>query len=498
MRFPIGKVSGETTRNRPQLQAPRVGHVVPRRCKPSSAPMGNPRHGPATTRCASPEPDVPCEDPPVASGRPGVNLVPCPLSYGAPSGTAPNLGPITGNQPPMSMRITLILYLLLLALVALNAVYVLGWPPWTAAVPIAAAAGALAAVRAAAPGRPPALLACFQVLGTLGLIAAAGTLAAPAWQVIDAGTSVSGAGRMAPMFVAALTLYGANLWLDAALSGAGDAELERIARLLSGPRLLPAFIAALLLCAGFVLALEWLARSAEEARVVTHRFLQRGIIPPITVLLFFWGVLLLLGKRWNGWYLRRALRRWRNGESSGATAPIVASLEALATGTARVEESLALLWRRYEESYLLPRYISWAVPILGLHRHRARHLARGRRHPPDHRFRRRDFRPLRRFERRHRSAGNRLRHHPHRAVAECGADAPALAGANATRNASWPRSSGRCGGRAVSDESLRNAPTALAGTASHRPVFVPTLLRRATRRAVRPGSPGAEGPGIAR
>ena len=265
----------------------------------------------------------------------------------------------------MSMRITLILYLLLLALVALNAVYVLGWPPWTAAVPIAAAAGALAVVRAAAPGRRSALLVCLQVLGTLGLIAAAGTLAAPAWQVIGAGESASGAGRMAPMFVAALALYGANLWLDAALSGAGEETLERIARLLSGPRLLPAFITALLLSAGFILALEWIARGAEDAQVVTNRFLERGIIPPITVLLFFWGLLLLLGKRWNGWYLRRALRRWRNGEPGGATAPVVASLEALAAGTARVEESLALLWRRYEESYLLPRYISWAVPILG-------------------------------------------------------------------------------------------------------------------------------------
>ena len=265
----------------------------------------------------------------------------------------------------MSMRITLVLYLLLLALVALNAVYVLGWPPWATAVPVAAAAGALAAVRAAAPGRPSALLACLQVLGTLGLVAAAGTLSVPAWQVIDAGTSVSGAGRMAPMFVAALALYAANLWLDAALTGAGEAELERIARLLSGPRLLPAFIAALLLCAGFVLALEWIARGAEEAQVVTHRFLERGIIPPITVLLFFWGLLLLLGKRWNGWFLRRALKRWRSGEPSGAAAPIVASLEGLAAGTARVEDSLALLWRRYEESYLLPRYISWAVPILG-------------------------------------------------------------------------------------------------------------------------------------
>ena len=265
----------------------------------------------------------------------------------------------------MSMPIMLILYLLLLALVALNAVYVVGWPLWTAAVPIAAAAGALMVVRMVAPGRRPVLLACLQVLGTLGLIAAAGTLAMPAWQVIDAGASTGGAGRMAPMFVAALALYGVNLWLDAALSGAGDQELERIARLLSGPRLLPAFITALLLSAGVILALEWLSRSAEEMRFVTHRFLERGVIPPITVLLFFWGLLLLLGKRWNGWYLRRALGRWRRGDPGGATAPIVASLEALGAGAARLEESLALLWRRYEESYLLPRYISWAVPILG-------------------------------------------------------------------------------------------------------------------------------------
>ena len=265
----------------------------------------------------------------------------------------------------MSMRINLVLYLLLLALVALNAVHVLEWPPWTAAVPIAAAAGALVVVRAAAPGRPPAFLACLQVLGTLGLVVAAVTLAVPAWQVIDTGASISGAGRMAPMFVAALALYGANLWFDTALTAAEEADLERIARLLSGPRLLPAFIAALLLSAGFVLALEWLARTVEDAQVVTHRFLDRGIIPPITVLLFLWGLLLLLGKRWNGWHLRRAMRRWRSGEPGGTTAPIVASLETLAAGTVRLEESLALLWRRYEESYLLPRYISWAVPILG-------------------------------------------------------------------------------------------------------------------------------------
>ena len=265
----------------------------------------------------------------------------------------------------MSMRIIPILYLLLLALVAINAVYVLGWPPWTAAAAAGAPIIALVAVRAAAPGRPTALLVCLHVLGTLGLVAVAATLAVPAWQVIHAGADAAGAGRMAPMFVAALALYGANLWLDATLSGAGSQHLERIARLLSGPRLLPALVTALLLCAGFVLALDWMARATEDVHVVTRRFLERGIIPPITVLLFLWGLLLLLGKRWNGWHLRRALRRWRSSEPGGPASPVVASLEALGNGTMRVEESLTLLWRRYEESYLLPRYISWAVPILG-------------------------------------------------------------------------------------------------------------------------------------
>ena len=43
----------------------------------------------------------------------------------------------------------------------------------------------------------------------------------------------------------------------------------------------------------------------------------------------------------------------------------MAGLQALANDGGRLDESLRLLWRRYEESYLVPRYISWAVPILG-------------------------------------------------------------------------------------------------------------------------------------
>ena len=52
------------------------------------------------------------------------------------------------------------------------------------------------------------------------------------------------------------------------------------------------------------------------------------------------------------------------GEEFGATA-LRASIAALAKDKTPPDEAIALLWQRYEESYLLPRYISWAVPVLG-------------------------------------------------------------------------------------------------------------------------------------
>ena len=288
----------------------------------------------------------------------------------------------------MPIPVALVFYVLLLALVFVNIVHVQSWPLWTALVPTAAAAGTATLGARAGVNRPAVLLRCLLVLGVIGLVATAGALAMPAWQVIGSGASAAEAGRLAPMFVAALALYGANLWLDAALSGGRREGLERLARLFSGPRLFPSLVAALLLTAGFVLALEWCAESFESSHVVTRRFLERGIIPPVTVLLFFWGLILLSGKRWNGWFLHRALGRWRSstgpgpgprtGATTGAgagapsvaeggnvTGTIVAGFQALADDGGRLDESLRLLWRRYEESYLVPRYISWAVPILG-------------------------------------------------------------------------------------------------------------------------------------
>lgn len=270
-----------------------------------------------------------------------------------------------------SVRIPMFLYFVLLALVAFNLTLLLELRPWLTAAPVALALVAVVVVWLALGSRK-AVCACLLTVGTIGLGAVALVLTVPAWQVISSGASGSWAGRMLPMCIAALALHACNLWVSTVMAGEQQDPLERLARLLYGPGLLPSLLSALILCAALILGLELLA---EDARfdALTRRVLERGIIPPLTVLMFFWGVLLLFGKGWNGWYLRRILARWHAvaratsvfTASVMAPTPFSASLNALRGNPNTLEKGLQLLWRRHEESWLIPRYLGWAVPILG-------------------------------------------------------------------------------------------------------------------------------------
>ncbi len=258
----------------------------------------------------------------------------------------------------MAARASLLLYCVLLALVSANLTVVLNLPLSLAAPAPLLALGAIWMCL----GTRHALFTCLLTIGTLGLAVVALVLAAPAWQVIADGASGSWAGRMAPIFVAALALHACNLWVATMDAGEHGESVESIAQLIYGPGILSSLITAVILCAGAILGLELLARNGD-ALTLTRRVLERGVIPPLTLLLFFWGVLLLLGKWWNGRYLRRALTRWHAAPSAGT--PVAAGLDQLARNPAGLDEGLQLLWRRHEESWLIPRYLSWAVPVLG-------------------------------------------------------------------------------------------------------------------------------------
>ena len=260
------------------------------------------------------------------------------------------------------MVIAAILYFLLLSLVSINVIQALNWPLAFAAIPIILTIVAVGGIYAWRNTRR-VLLVTLGYAGMIGLTAVALTFAVPAFEIIFMGESGSWTSRLAPLFVVAIALYVTGLWIEAASMRQTDA-LEWLAKFLGGPSLYLTMVTSLILCAGTLLAMEWLESVAEPTAAVTQRFLSRGIIPPVTVFIFFWGVLLLLSKWWNSFYLRLSMNRWDNDDGTVANSNLD-RVRNVARNADTLESQLQFLWRRHDESYLVPRYISFATPVLG-------------------------------------------------------------------------------------------------------------------------------------
>jgi len=120
----------------------------------------------------------------------------------------------------------------------------------------------------------------------------------------------------------------------------------------------------LVMATAAILGLDWLDSAWESSQSITKRFLDRGIIPPVTILLFFWGILILIGKWWNSLYVRNVVDKWQNKEETKAENN-VDRVHSLIYQAEKIDDRLSYLWNRHEQSFLIPRYISWAVPVLG-------------------------------------------------------------------------------------------------------------------------------------
>ena len=112
-------------------------------------------------------------------------------------------------------------------------------------------------------------------------------------------------------------------------------------------------------CIALIIAdmcIAWL--SVSDSAIVSQlaiKFLQRGIIPPITLTLFFWGLLLFVAK----WLLMaKEMRNFSNNTSYLNSA--------YENNYHNSKETLGnMIWQQFEAFYALPRYINWAIPILG-------------------------------------------------------------------------------------------------------------------------------------
>ena len=260
------------------------------------------------------------------------------------------------------MVIAAILYLLLLGVVSFNVMQALEWPLLFAFVPMILITLIVGGVYFWQRTKR-VLLQTMGYAGMFGLTVVAMTFAIPAYEIIFEGESSAWTSRLTPMFVAALALYISGLWIAAASLNQSDA-LEWLAKFLGGPSIYLTMVSALILCSGTMLALEWLGTVYENTVSITDRFLDRGIIPPLTLFMFYWGMLLLLSKWWNAMFLRWSVTQWGRGTPAKVNSNIDRIRNVVKDAT-RLEDQLMFLWRRHTESYLLPRYINYATPVLG-------------------------------------------------------------------------------------------------------------------------------------
>ena len=261
---------------------------------------------------------------------------------------------------------------------------------------------------------------CAEWVGLAALIAIAGTLSITALLPALAGDDMRLETTL-PLLLIAPALYVMYLFLNR--SGLALREVsvaDRLAGALSGPPLVLSLAMGVTLATCAVLLIRYAGLRVPAWEFVTARFTDRGIIPPLTLALFFWGLLLLANKTWVLWRERRML-----GGAPGRSVLMRAREDALATDPGDTDDFLEMVWRKSADFYIVPRYINWAIPILGLHRHGAGHIAGRQRHPVRHRFGPEPRRPVERTGPSHRAARDRLRHDPDRAVAERVPDAPA-------------------------------------------------------------------------
>ncbi|MYD44715.1 MAG: hypothetical protein F4W90_12620 [Gammaproteobacteria bacterium] len=260
------------------------------------------------------------------------------------------------------MRLAIVVYILLVSLVAFNVTQIFDVSSWIAALPVLVVIGILAFVQFKIESTQT-LYFVLNLVGIASLLVVSVTAALPALATIDGGSTLQWTNSLIPLFVSAIGLYGVGVWLHAASANESDA-LDWLANFLSGPGLLLSLLTALVLSAGTLLAMGWLGETWTEWQTITRRFLDRGLIPPTTVLFFYWGTLILLGKSWNTLYLHYSMRRWEK-EDEPQTVSHVDRIRVLSDDAGRLDDRLEYLWRRHEESFTVPRYIGWVVPVLG-------------------------------------------------------------------------------------------------------------------------------------
>ena len=162
------------------------------------------------------------------------------------------------------------------------------------------------------------------------------------------------------MLLMAPVLYGTYIVLNGRIADSRAVTVsDRLGGALSGPPLVLSVVMALALGTGAVLAIHYVGLRVPASELLAAKFTQRGLIPPFTLVLFFWGLLLLGNKAWAMARERRLLAG-RHGDSMLVRAHADAVSQSL-----EIDGFIEMMWRKSADFYVVPRYLNWALPILG-------------------------------------------------------------------------------------------------------------------------------------
>ena len=138
---------------------------------------------------------------------------------------------------------------------------------------------------------------------------------------------------------------------------------DRLAAALGGPPLVLTLALAVVVATCAVLLIRYVGLVHESWQGIAAKFIERGFIPPLTLVMFFWGLLLLANKCWVLWRERRLLgQAGRHGESALQSAH---AQQLAASEVGDTDDFVQMVWRKSADFYIVPRYINWAIPILG-------------------------------------------------------------------------------------------------------------------------------------
>lgn len=145
---------------------------------------------------------------------------------------------------------------------------------------------------------------------------------------------------------------------------------QMLVRTLGVPGIGLSFVAAIVSFAAYLVALcALLQRQIPWVAILSDKTLDRGPIPPVTIVLAFWAVFMLLGKfvalRRERGRLERSMHEEHSGREPESDLLRLLAFESAPQRGAQDSSTMDVAWQISSDSYVVVRYVAWAVPILG-------------------------------------------------------------------------------------------------------------------------------------